>query len=70
MAGGASEGPPVSLRRGAPGGSTAVSPADGVDHDAVARLTEAGLVEQVDGGIRLTHRGRLLGDAVTAELIA
>ena len=36
----------------------------------VARLTEAGLVELVDGGIRLTSRGSLLGDAVTAELIA
>jgi putative oxygen-independent coproporphyrinogen III oxidase len=61
---------PVPLRRGGRGGSMAASPADVVDHHAVARLTEAGLVEQLDGGIRLTHRGRLLGDGVTAELIA
>jgi oxygen-independent coproporphyrinogen-3 oxidase len=61
---------PVPLRRGGRGGSTAASPAHVVDHDAVARLSEAGLVERVDGGIRLTHRGRLLGDGVTAELIA
>ena len=61
---------PVPLRRGGPGSSTAAGPADVVDDGAVARLTEAGLVERVDGGIRLTSRGRLLGDAVTAELIA
>ena len=28
------------------------------------------LVERVDGGIRLTPRGRLLGGAVTAELLS
>ena len=32
--------------------------------------TDGGLVERVDGGIRLTRRGRLLGDAVTADLLA
>jgi oxygen-independent coproporphyrinogen-3 oxidase len=41
-----------------------------VDTAAVARLADRGLVERVDGGIRLTPRGRLLGDAVTAELLA
>jgi oxygen-independent coproporphyrinogen-3 oxidase len=41
-----------------------------VDTRAVARLADRGLVERVDGGIRLTPRGRLLGDAVTAELLA
>jgi oxygen-independent coproporphyrinogen-3 oxidase len=41
-----------------------------VDTGAVARLADRGLVERVDGGIRLTPRGRLLGDAVTAELLA
>ncbi len=61
---------PVPLHRGGRGVRTAAGPADVVDHGAVARLTEAGLVEQVDGGIRLTGRGRLLADAVTAELIA
>ena len=41
-----------------------------VDTRAVARLADRGLVELVDGGIRLTARGRLLGDAVTADLLA
>ena len=41
-----------------------------VDADALARLTDGGLVERVTGGIRLTSRGRLLGGAVTAELLA
>jgi Mn-dependent DtxR family transcriptional regulator len=41
-----------------------------VDARAVARLADGGLVERVDGGIRLTARGRLLGDAVTADLLA
>ena len=36
---------------------------------AVERLAAGGLLELVDGGIVLTRRGRLLGDAVTAELI-
>jgi len=45
--------------------------ADGtVDHEALARLIVGGLVERVEGGVRLTPRGRLLGDAVTAELLA
>ena len=41
-----------------------------VDAQAVDRLAERGLVETADGAIRLTPRGRLLGDAVTADLLA
>ena len=41
-----------------------------LDPQAIERLAGRGLVERADGGIRLTPRGRLLGDAVTAELIA
>ena len=49
----------------------ALAEADGtVDPDAVTRLADGGLVERVNGGIRLTPRGRLLGGAVTAELLA
>ena len=49
----------------------ALAAADGtVDLEAVARLADGGLVERVNGGIRLTPRGRLLGGAVTAELLA
>ena len=49
------------------------APVDGaVDHEALERLVAHGLVEHLEGGaaIRLTRRGRLLGDAVTAELLA
>ncbi len=53
------------------GGDAAASVLDSVvDTRAVARLADRGLVERVDGGIRLTARGRLLGDAVTADLLA
>ena len=41
-----------------------------VDGDALARLEERHLVERVAGGIRLSPRGRLLGGAVTAELLS
>jgi oxygen-independent coproporphyrinogen-3 oxidase len=41
-----------------------------LDPQAIERLAGRGLVERADGGIRLTPRGRLLGDAVTAELLA
>ena len=41
-----------------------------VDPDALERLVAGGLVERVDGGVRLTGRGRLLGGAVTVELLA
>ena len=44
--------------------------ADVVDRDALARLLERELVERRNGGVRLTPRGRLLGGAVTAELLA
>jgi oxygen-independent coproporphyrinogen-3 oxidase len=44
--------------------------ADVVDRDALARLVERGLVERRNGRVRLTSRGRLLGGAVTAELLA
>ena len=40
-----------------------------VDPRAVERLAAGGLLVLVDGGIVLTRRGRLLGDAVTAELV-
>ncbi len=43
---------------------------DVVDADALERLTLAGLVVRVGDGVRLTPRGRLLGGAVTAELLA
>lgn len=41
-----------------------------VDHASIEKLVDGGLVERVEGGIRLTPRGRLLGDGVTAELLA
>ena len=41
-----------------------------VDRDALARLLERGLVELRNGGVLLSQRGRLLGGAVTAELLA
>ncbi len=43
---------------------------DVLDRDALGRLTRRGLVERPDGLLRLTPRGRLLGGAVTAELLA
>jgi putative oxygen-independent coproporphyrinogen III oxidase len=47
---------------------------DAVDHAALARLAEGGLVELTTNGrgpeLRLTRRGRFLGGAVTAELFA
>jgi oxygen-independent coproporphyrinogen-3 oxidase len=61
---------PVKLIADARARGISATVSDVVDQRAVERLTDKGLVEQVDGGIRLTHRGRLLGDAVTAELIA
>jgi len=41
-----------------------------IDRAALDRLVVGGLVERVDGGIRLTGRGRLVGGGVTAELLA
>jgi oxygen-independent coproporphyrinogen-3 oxidase len=47
---------------------------DAVDHEALARLADRGLVELTANGrgpeLRLTPRGRFLGGAVTAELMA
>jgi oxygen-independent coproporphyrinogen-3 oxidase len=43
--------------------------ADVLDREALERLTGQGLVERPDGLVRLTPRGRLLGGAVTAELL-
>jgi oxygen-independent coproporphyrinogen-3 oxidase len=47
---------------------------DAVDRDALARLAGLGLVELVANGhgeaLRLSRRGRFLGGAVTAELLA
>ena len=42
---------------------------EAIDEGALARLVEGGLVEQDGDAITLTRRGRLLGDAVTAELL-
>ena len=42
---------------------------DVVDRDALDRLVERGLVEWRDDGVCLSPRGRLLGGAVTAELL-
>jgi oxygen-independent coproporphyrinogen-3 oxidase len=41
-----------------------------VEPNALARLERAGLVERRNGDLRLTKRGRFLGGAVTAELLA
>ncbi len=41
-----------------------------VDARALERLAARGLLEVADGAVRLTPRGRLLGGAVTAELLA
>jgi oxygen-independent coproporphyrinogen-3 oxidase len=41
-----------------------------VDIDALGRLEGLRLVEQRDGGLRLTRRGRFLGGGVTAALLA
>ena len=41
-----------------------------IDASALDRLERLGLAEQRGGGLRLTARGRLLGGAVTAELLA
>ena len=43
---------------------------DVMDADELERLTVAGLVDRVGDGVRLTPRGRMLGGAVTAELLA
>jgi oxygen-independent coproporphyrinogen-3 oxidase len=43
--------------------------ADVVDPAALGRLVERQLVERLDGAVRLSPRGRLLGGAVTAELL-
>ena len=53
------------------GGAGRAGRLDGVvDRDALARLVDRGLVVRDGAGIRLTSRGRLLGGAVTAELLA
>jgi oxygen-independent coproporphyrinogen-3 oxidase len=41
-----------------------------LDAEALGRLEGLGLLEQRDGRLRLTARGRFLGGAVTAELLA
>ena len=41
-----------------------------VDLEALDRLERLGLVERLDHHVRLTARGRALGGAVTAELLA
>ena len=67
-------------RRGRPSGSCSASGSTSpwrsrglepvVDRASLERSSTVGLVERVDGEIRLTQRGRLLGDGVTAELLA
>jgi oxygen-independent coproporphyrinogen-3 oxidase len=41
-----------------------------LDHDALARMEHLGLAERRGEGLALTRRGRFLGGAVTAELLA
>ncbi len=41
-----------------------------VEPEALERLESLGLAERRDGGLQLTERGRFLGGAVTAELMA
>jgi coproporphyrinogen III oxidase-like Fe-S oxidoreductase len=43
---------------------------DALDTDALERLVGGGLVERSDAELALTRRGRFLGGAVTAELVA
>lgn len=43
---------------------------EALDRAALERLERLGLAERQGEGVRLTARGRLLGDAVTAELLA
>jgi oxygen-independent coproporphyrinogen-3 oxidase len=43
---------------------------DALDTDALERLVAGGLVERFDTEVALTRRGRFLGGAVTAELVA
>ena len=40
-----------------------------VDADALERLARHGLIDEVDGTLALTRRGRFLGGGVTAELL-
>jgi oxygen-independent coproporphyrinogen III oxidase len=42
---------------------------EAVDREALARLERLGLVESARDEVALTHRGRFLGGAVTAELM-
>jgi putative oxygen-independent coproporphyrinogen III oxidase len=41
-----------------------------LDPEALGRLSRLGLLERCDGTLTLTARGRVLGDGVTAELLA
>jgi oxygen-independent coproporphyrinogen-3 oxidase len=41
-----------------------------LDRDALARMEQLGLAERRGEGLALTRRGRFLGGAVTAELLA
>jgi coproporphyrinogen III oxidase-like Fe-S oxidoreductase len=45
---------------------------DALDADGLARVEQLGLARRVGGerSLTLTERGRFLGDAVTAELLA
>jgi hypothetical protein len=44
--------------------------AGAVEPAGLARVEELGLAERRDGRLALTERGRFLGGAVTAELMA
>jgi oxygen-independent coproporphyrinogen III oxidase len=50
------------------------TPLDGLEHavdaEALERLERLGLAERRQGGLVLTHRGRFVGGAVTADLLA
>ena len=60
----------LGLRLDEPFGIEANGVSGVLDREALARLVDRGLVEHPAGGMRLTLRGRLLGGAVTAELLA
>ena len=60
----------LGLRLDEPFAVEAAGVEDVMDADALERLTVAGLVDRVGDGVRLTPRGRMLGGAVTAELLA
>jgi len=58
------------LRSGLPAGRVAaLAPPGSGRAEQIHRFTDAGLLETVDGHLRLTDRGLMVGDAVLAELL-